>query len=284
MAFQPFLMWMIPMLAFSRRRLSCAKPRAKLAVALLSGLALLSTAATGRPQEAAGMVPAGLSTGEIVHRMLLHDQMQRQDLQQYRTMRHYTVQYQGFPRSLSATMDVELTYDTASGKSFRIISQSGSHLLCERVLKRAVDSEAEASHTKDAASLTPENYRFQLAGTDTVNGHAAYVLQVDPIRPGKFLYKGKIWIDSKDFALEKIEAEPAKNPSFWISQTLIHQTYAPANGFWLPLRNRSETKVRFGGTAVFAIDYGPYVDVTGQQPAPVLATGHNLSGADDSQH
>lgn len=209
--------------------------------------------------------------------------MQTKNLQQYRTMRHYSVEYHGFPKSLSATMDVELTYDAATGKSFRIVSQSGSHLLCEKVLKRAVDSEAEASNTRKAAALTPDNYRFQLAGADTVNGRTAYVLQVDPIRPGKFLYKGKIWIDSKDFALVKIEAEPAKNPSFWISQTEIHQSYAPADGFWLPLRNRSETKVRFGGTAVFTIDYGPYFDVTGQPLTPVLATEHDQSSVEDSQ-
>jgi hypothetical protein len=30
------------------------------------------------------------------------------------------------------------------------------------------------------------------------------------------------------------------------------------DGFWLPERNRSETKVRIGGTAVFTIDYGTY--------------------------
>jgi hypothetical protein len=29
-------------------------------------------------------------------------------------------------------------------------------------------------------------------------------------------------------------------------------------GFWLPGKTRSETKVRIGGTAVFTIDYGAY--------------------------
>ena len=38
-----------------------------------------------------------------------------------------------------------MTYDTASGKSFRIISQKGSRMLCKNVMKRAFDSEREAS-------------------------------------------------------------------------------------------------------------------------------------------
>jgi len=45
-------------------------------------------------------------------------------------------------------MDVEVKYDAATGKSFRIVSQSGSSLLCNKVLKRAVDSEKEAAQDK----------------------------------------------------------------------------------------------------------------------------------------
>jgi hypothetical protein len=56
----------------------------------------------------------------------------------------------------------------------------------------------------------------------------------------------------------KIEAEPAKNPSFWIAHTQISHSYAKTGGFWLPAQNRSESKVRIGGTAVLTIDYGTY--------------------------
>ena len=65
-------------------------------------------------------------------------------------------------------------------------------------------------------------------------------------------------MDAADFEVAKMEAEPAKNPSFFISRTLIHYTGAPAHGFWLPRKIRSETKVRIGGTAVLTIDYGDY--------------------------
>ena len=65
-------------------------------------------------------------------------------------------------------------------------------------------------------------------------------------------------MDAADFALAKVEAEPAKNPSFWISRTRIQFTNAKRGDFWLPEKNRSETKVRIGGTAVLTIDYGVY--------------------------
>jgi hypothetical protein len=161
-------------------------------------------------------------------------------------------------------MDVEAGYNASTGKTFRVVSQSGSHMLCEKVLKRAVDSEREAAGDHAATALTPANYSFTLAGSETVNGRPAYILAVEPITQSRFLYRGKVWVDAADFALVKIEASPAKNPSFWISKTFIDQSFVHAGQFWLPARNRSESHVRVGGAAVFTIDYGDYQF----QPAP----------------
>jgi hypothetical protein len=97
-----------------------------------------------------------------------------------------------------------------------------------------------------------------MAGSEIVDGRPAYILKVEPLSDGKFLYRGKVWVDAADFEVVKMESEPAKNPSFFISRTLIHYTGALAHGFWLPQKIRSETKVRIGGTAVLTIDYGDY--------------------------
>jgi hypothetical protein len=86
--------------------------------------------------------------------------------------------------------------------------------------------------------LTPANYRFQLAGSENLNDRPAYILNVEPLKESKFLYRGKIWVDATDFAVSKIEVSPAKNPSFWISKTLIHFSSAKTGDFWLPQRNQ----------------------------------------------
>ena len=198
------------------------------------------------------------TVAEITERMLLHDQRQSMALQRYQGFRHYSVTYRGFARTIKASMDVEVNYDASSGKSFRIISQEGSGTLCNKVLKRALDSEREASLDKSSTALNSENYKFQLIGTDQVGDRPTYVLAVEPINPSKFLYKGKIWVDATEFAVMKMEVQPARNPSFWISRTLIQHTNQVTNGFWLPEQNRSETKVRIGGTAIMSIDYQSY--------------------------
>jgi hypothetical protein len=56
----------------------------------------------------------------------------------------------------------------------------------------------------------------------------------------------------------RIEAEPAKNPSFWTKKNRILQTYLKAGNFWMPSNNRTTTTVRFGGKAVLNIDYDHY--------------------------
>jgi hypothetical protein len=198
-----------------------------------------------------------------------HDQIQREGLKRYRAIRQYHVEYRGLA-DLEARMEVEMDFDASSGKSFRIVSQSGSKILCEKVLKKAMDSEKEASENKVTTALTPANYRFQLLGTENLDGRPAYILSVEPLKESKFLYRGKIWVDAMDFAVAKIEATPAKNPSFWISRTAIQYTSAKTGNFWLPQRSRSETKVRVGGTAVLTIDYGTY-QINSDQPHPRAA-------------
>lgn len=234
-----------------RRISSAAGPILLAAVTMLCAFAAWS--------QAGSAAFAGKPTAiEIVHHVRRNDRVRAEKLIRYQSTRHYTVEYEGFPKSLAATMDVEVTFDAASGKSFRIISQSGSRLLYDKVLKRAVESEEEASRKPSETALTETNYRFQMLGSDNVNGRPAQILLVDPLAHGRFLYKGKISIDAADYALERIEAQPAKNPSFWITKTEIEEVYAPVEGFWLPQLNRSKSRVRFGGTAVLTIHYGTY--------------------------
>jgi hypothetical protein len=217
------------------------------------------------PQESKTVSPPALSSSQIVAQMQRHNLARTQNLKHYEALRHYLVEYKGLGR-IAGTMDVKVTYDTATGKSFQIVSQSGSKLLCEKVLKRAVDSEKEAQQDRGATALNETNYKFHFAGMESLNGRPAYILDVEPVTASKFLYRGKVWVDAADFALAKVEATPAKNPSFWISRTLMVFTNAETGGFWLPERSRSETRVRIGGTAVLSIDYGRYDTVPLRMP------------------
>lgn len=229
----------------------------------------------------AAYAQATVPVDQIVARVQQHETEQSKELRHYEAIRHYQVQYKGLGVSLAGKMDVEINFDNGSGKRFRILSQSGSKLLCNKVLKRAVESEEEASKDKGLTALNSKNYRFQLAGTEQVAGRRTYILQVDPLQKGKFLYRGRVWVDAADYAVVKIEAEPAKNPSFWISSTEIESINSDTDGVWLPEKNRSESKMRIGGTAVLTIDYGTYhVTLAG----PSQKAAHNPDAAPSAGH
>jgi hypothetical protein len=154
-------------------------------------------------------------------------------------------------------MDAEVTYVAGSGKTFRVIDESGPQLLLKHVLLKLLETERDDSHEQKAA-LTPDNYTFTFQSESELNGRPVYAFAVEPKVKNKLLYRGTIWIDAADYAVVRIEAQPAENPSFWIKSTEIQHAYAKIGEFWLPQSNRSESKVRLGGSAVLTIDYGTY--------------------------
>jgi hypothetical protein len=225
---------------------------------IFAAAAIIAMAAAAWPEGDATAPGSQLSAAQIVEQMQLHDQARAQELKHYHALRHYQVEYHGYSATVAASMAVEVNYDIATGKSFQIVSQSGPKFLVEKVLKRAVESEKEASEDRDATALTPANYRFHLAGSELIGSRPAYILDVEPLVPSKFLYRGRIWVDAAEFSVVKMETQPSKSPSFWISRTLIECTNTKTDGFWLPEKVRSETSVRVGGAAVLTIDYGSY--------------------------
>jgi hypothetical protein len=211
------------------------------------------------------------ATSEIVQQLVVHDAARAKQLSYYVSRRRYHLEYRGFPSSMDATMEAEIIYD-APAKTYRVLSESGSRTLINHVLLRLLASEQQAAGDPRENALTPENYRFTLLGATIENGRKLYILQVDPRAPRKFLYRGKIWVDGDDYAVVRIEAQPAENPSFWIRDTEIQHVYEKQGDYWLPKHNVSVTKVRMGGTATLTIDYENYNYVravdSALQPSP----------------
>ncbi len=187
-------------------------------------------------------------------------------LKGYTGTRVYRLEYRGFPHDKDAEMTVEAHFDAARGKEFRVLSESGSKLIADRVFSRLLASEQEAleHENQQETAMTSQNYGFSLAREEDEEGHHLFVLRAEPRRTNKFLFRGLVWVDASDYAVTRIEGEPAKNPSFWIRKTSIHHRYTKVGDFWLPAQNISRTEVRLGGTATLSIAYRDYVVSTMQ--------------------
>jgi hypothetical protein len=207
---------------------------------------------------AASDAATNLGVDDIVEKLALGEKKRAEDLKGYTEERRYSVTYQGFPANMTATIVVEATYDAPSSKQFRILSQTGSKMLADHVLKKLLEAEEEAAADPSRAAPTTANYTFTLVDQEMLDGRPCYVLHVEPRTDSRLLYRGNVWVDADDYAITKIEAEPGRNPSFWIRKTRIHFINTKTGEFWLPERNQSETDVRLGGRATLTIDYGAY--------------------------
>jgi len=240
--------------------------RAQAGVFLLAVLASVSLADT----------PPNLSADVIVQRLMAANALRSQTLRGYRGKRVYHLDYRGLFGDHEAGMQVEATYSAPDRKNFKVISQSGSKLLINHVLLKLLSSEQEAQQEQNRKELeiSPRNYDFALAGTEHGPNGDFYVLGLSPKGKSKYLYRGKLWVDARDFAAVHMQGEPAKNPSVWVSHTQIEYRWAKIGGFWLPIHNQSETQVRMGGKAVLTIDYSDY-QVTGVTRSDSHGLGEN---------
>ena len=177
-----------------------------------------------------------------------------------------------------AGMQVDSIYAAPDRKDFKVVSQSGSKLLINHVLLKLLSSEQEAQKEQNRKDLeiSPKNYDFVLAGTEHTPSGDFYILEASPKGKSKYLYRGKLWVDARDFAVARMQGEPARNPSVWVSHTQIEYRWAKIAGFWLPVHNESETQVRMGGKAVLTIDYTDY-QVTGATRNTSRGPGENLT-------
>ena len=200
------------------------------------------------------------SANQVVDSLVRRNQERAKALLHSEATRVYRLVYRGFPGDREAEMTVEATYNSPSSKEFKVVSESGSKLIRDRVFRKLLESEKEAAQPamSTATLLNRDNYNFELVGYEPAKSGGQYVLQVIPKRRSKYVYRGKVWVDGTDFAVTRIEAEPAQNPSFWTKKSEIHHEYEKVEAFWLPARNESVSYIRLGGRATLTIEYKDY--------------------------
>ena len=174
-------------------------------------------------------------------------------------------------------MVVRADYQAPNKKQFTILSESGSGTVREKVFKKLLEAEQESlrEENQQHSAITLENYTFKLSDYQKTNTDEFYVLAAQPRSKNKFLFRGRIWVDAKDFAITRVEGQPAVNPSFWTLKTDFKRRYEQLGDFWLPESTQSETKVRIFGTAILTINYSDY-QIT-QAPEVRTASSRQLS-------
>jgi hypothetical protein len=241
-------------------------------------LALCQPASAQLPDTAPIADRAPLTAEQVVDNLVRMNLHRGQALHAYQGTRTYRVEYRGFPGSRSAEMVVNVKYLSPGTKEFIVQSATGSKLIIDKVFKKLLEAEKEAlgAEIQRRSALTGDNYRFTLVGYESGFPGATYVFKVEPRTKDKFLYRGRIWVDAEEFAVVRLEAEPAKNPSFWTKKAEIVQVYRKVSEFWLPAYNHSVTAIRLGGRAELTIHYRDYeiMGASGIRSSMLRSTPH----------
>jgi hypothetical protein len=223
----------------------------------LPTLVLLAVCISAVAQQA--NVSAPLSADEVMRRVVQMNEQRANELETYSSIRSYHLECHCLSHK-KADMVVRAEYEAPNKKVFTILSESGSGTVRSRVFKKLLEAEQESmrEENQQRSAITPENYTFQLTDYQKIDGNEFYVLEARPLTKNKFLFRGLIWVDAKDFAIAQVEGEPAVNPSWWTVKTDFTRSYQKIGNFWLPDLNESETKVRIFGSAILTIKYGEY--------------------------
>jgi hypothetical protein len=231
--------------------------------------ALLIIGAPAVAQQA--IVSAPLSADEVIGRVVEMNNARAKALEGYSSVRTYHLECHCLSHK-KADMVIRINYQAPNTKEFTIVSESGSGTVRNRVFKKLLEAEQESmrDENQQRSAITSENYTFQVSDYEKTDTGEFYVLDAQPRSKNQFLFRGHIWVNAKDFAITRLEGEPAVNPSWWTVKTDFKRRYQKIGDFWLPESNESETKVRTFGTAALTISYRDY-QIT-QMPGVSLAS------------
>ena len=204
--------------------------------------------------------PAVASPGadEIIARMFARDSVRENLEGGYVGSREYVLENKRLNKHAAIT--VAIFGDANGTKHFQVVSEEGWKGANKHVFHKMLESESESSipETRPKTRIVPQNYEFSLFGSEVIAGRPAYVIEAIPKRSDRYLFRGRIWVDAEDYALVRVEGEPAKNPSFWIRSVHFVQQYQKSGPFWFPSSTTSVTEARIFGTTDVRIRYFDY--------------------------
>ena len=200
-----------------------------------------------------GQAPAtsSLSADEIMAKVFERDSQRESLGGGYTGSREYVLYNHRMNKR--AELVANVVCDADGTKHFQVVSEDGWKSANKHVLRKMLDSETETSEpdTRAKTRMVPANYEFHLVGSQYLQGRLSYVIDASPKRSDKYLFRGRVWVDAEDFAVARVEGQPAKNPSFWTRSVHFVQRYHKSGDFWFPVETTSFTEALiFDGTDV----------------------------------
>ena len=222
--------------------------------AVLSGVVLLASLHAA-PPSAQGLPPT-LAPDQIIDRMERRLEQQHRELESYRARRRYSAAHPLLGDSVYLV--VEEQYQAPEEKKFKVLERGGLEQIQKRLFSRLLEVELETASqaARRAVDICRRNYHFTYSRYDAAK--QAYVFEAEPRTSNPYLFRGKVWINAEDFAVQRIEGEPVKRHSTLLRQSQFVHEFAKFGEFWFPVHHTSTAKIYMFGQATLEIQYFDY--------------------------
>ena len=180
----------------------------------------------------------------------------------YTVSEHYAVYRNKDEDHPVAEMTVKTTYKKETGKSYAIVSQSGSEIIRKLVLGAILDNEQRINQpgTREGSWLTSANYEMKLkpGGTERLDGRECFVLSITPKRKTPYLIEGTLWVDAQNYFIVQVQGTASKSSSVFTGPTQMMREYTNVNGFAMATHARATSDSFLFGQTIVKIDYQGY--------------------------
>jgi hypothetical protein len=161
-----------------------------------------------------------------------------------------------------AAMTVKTTYRKGVGKSYVILSQSGSELAQKFGLRPLLDNEKNINlpGNVEKSWFISANFQMKLKPgvIQRLDGRDCIALAVVPRRKAPNMIDGTLWVDSSDNSIVEIEGIASRSPSIFAGTTHMMRRYTNISGFAMAEHARAESNSALFGRTVVTIDYSDY--------------------------
>jgi len=204
----------------------------------------------------AGELPAGVNAADVLRQMEQANAQRQERLESWTSVRRYRAENARLRRWATATAEVR--YSAPDVKTYRITQRAGSTTIVNRVIEPLLLAERDSARAgvRTETDVSSRNYELRLLQFDPAS--SCYVFEALPRKPGKYNFRGKVWIDAGSHGIRRIEGEPARSPSFWVRRTRFVHEYARFGEFWFPVRNHTEVQLRIFGRSALEIEYADH--------------------------
>jgi hypothetical protein len=226
-------------------------------------LRALQSAATALPLILCAAAPAQQADeAALIQRVDAANESRYEHLLSFTDVEHYAVFRGGDETHPAAEMTVKMTYRKGSGKSYEIVSQSGSGIIQKFGLDPLLENEKQINDPAVVKNswFSSANYEMRLKPGETgeFDGRACVALAIAPKRKAPNMIDGTLWIDPRNGLIAKVEGIGSKSPSPFAGTTHMMRLYSIVDGFSMATHARAESHNAVFGKTVVTIDYTDY--------------------------